>query len=505
MIHQLLTHVDPRRSLRAQIGLASGVLTILLALTAELWQPYGVWASLGLGLLFAGVGWLAAGRITQPLALMTQRANDLSRAAGSPPLPIYAGQDEVAQLSQSLAQMVAGLTEAKVELEGRMLAHTDQLAVLYDVLAVASDMEMATASSVGSLNMVLSHSLQRVLTAVSAQAGTIHLLNKNGEQFDLLATHSIPRPNSSFLDHLPTDDSLLHGILTAAKPTLITNLPADTRSCHLASAMGHGMFLGIPMQQGGQAIGVLGIIGDDLSTISDEEIGLLKSLADQLVLVVENHRLRQQAQRLAIMEERNRLARELHDSVTQSLYSLTLFAGAAQRLMQTGRIQEVGGYITEMSDAAQQALKEMRLLVHKLRPPLLQQLGLARALQNRLSAVEVRAGIKTHLTVERELHLLPELEEVVYHVAQESLNNALKHARATEVWVEIFLQPDGGVRLEVRDDGRGFDWETAVAGGGLGLTSMQERVEAVGGSINYHSGADQGTTVTVCLPPKDNR
>lgn len=501
MIHQLLTYLDPRRSLRAQIGLVSGGLTILLVLlitlTAEFWQQYVVWVSLGLGLLFVVAGWLAAGRIAKPLMLIAQRANAIGHGAEPISLPVYAGQDEVAQLSQSLAQLVADLTEAKAELEGRVLAHTDQLTVLYDVLAVASDM--------GSLNMVLTHSLERVLTAVSAHAGTIHLLNKNGEQFDLLATHNIPGRNSSFLDQLPTDDPLLHGIVAAAKPTLITNLPADSRSGHLANAIGHCMFLGIPMQQGGQAIGVLGIIGDDLSAISGEEMGLLNSLADQLVLVVENHRLRQQAQRLAVMEERNRLARELHDSVTQSLYSLTLFAGVAQRLMQTGRTQEVGGYITEMSDAAQQALKEMRLLVHKLRPPLLQQMGLVRALQNRLSAVEVRAGIKTHLTVARELHLRPELEEVVYQVTQESLNNALKHARATEVWVEIALPPEGGVRLEVRDDGRGFDWETAVSAGGLGLTSMQERVAAVGGSINYHSGVGQGTIVTVCLPPKDNR
>lgn len=499
MIHQLLAYLNPRRSLRAQIGLVSGGLTILLvlliSLTAEFWQQYVVWISLGLGLLFVVVGWLAAGRIAKPLMLIAQRANEIGQTTEPVYLPVYAGQNEVALVSQSLAQLVADLTQAKAELEGRVLAHTDQLTVLYDVLAVASDME--------SLSIVLSHALERVLTAVSAQAGTLHLLNKKGEQFDLLVTSNLPESSISYLEQLPADDPLLHAILLAGKSTLITNLPADSRSSHLATAIGHSMFLGVPMEQSGQAIGVLGIIGDDLSRISPEELGLLNSLADQLVIVVENHHLRQQAQRLAVIEERNRLARELHDSVTQSLYSLTLFAGVAQRLIQTGRMQEVGGYITEMSTAAQQALKEMRLLVHKLRPPILQEAGLVRALQNRLSAVEVRAGIKTHLEAERDLHLPPQLEEIVYHVAQESLNNALKHARATEVWVEISQRPDKVVCLWVRDNGRGFDLETAVSAGGLGLTSMRERVEAVGGTISYDSHLGQGTAIAVCLPTKD--
>ena len=501
MIHQLLTYLDPRRSLRAQIGLVSGGLTILLVLlitlTTEFWQQYVIWVVLGLGLVFVLVGWMAAGRIAKPLMLIAQRANEISSATEPTYLPIYLGQNEVAVLSQSLAQLVTDLTEAKAELEGRVLAHTDQLTVLYDVLAIASDM--------GSLNMVLTHSLERVLTAVSAHAGTLHLLNKNGEQFDLLATYHIPGLSSDFLDQLPANDPLLHAILEAGKPTLITNLPADSRSSHLAGTIGHGMFLGVPMQQGGQAIGVLGIIGDDLTAISGEEMGLLKSLADQLVLVVENHRLRQQAQRLAVIEERNRLARELHDSVTQSLYSLTLFAGVAQRLVQTGRTQEVTVYVAEMSEAAQQALKEMRLLVHKLRPPILEQVGLVRALQNRLNAVEVRAGIKTHLDVADDLDLPPELEEVVYQIAQESLNNALKHARATEVSVEIGQEPEGMVCLRVQDNGQGFDWKTAVSAGGLGLTSMRERVEAVGGTITYDSNAGQGTTIAVCLKMKDSQ
>ena len=128
MIHQLLTYLDPRRSLRAQIGLVSGGLTILLVLlitlTTEFWQQYVIWVVLGLGLVFVLVGWMAAGRIAKPLMLIAQRANEISSATEPTYLPIYLGQNEVAVLSQSLAQLVTDLTEAKAELEGRVLAHS---------------------------------------------------------------------------------------------------------------------------------------------------------------------------------------------------------------------------------------------------------------------------------------------------------------------------------------------------------------------------------------------
>jgi signal transduction histidine kinase len=244
------------------------------------------------------------------------------------------------------------------------------------------------------------------------------------------------------------------------------------------------------------------VLSGDISRFTaKEEIELLVSVGEQIGVVVENARLRQQAEHLLVLEERNRLARELHDSVTQSLYGITLFAEAGRTLTQANEYERTGDLFSDMLQIGQQALKEMRLLVHKLRPSILEKEGLVRALQYRLDAVEGRAGVKNHLTIEGTIKISDEVEDALYHVAQEALNNALKHAITQEVKVYL-RQDEDGLELKIVDDGKGFDPQTAVNGGGLGLTSMRERIETLGGTIAYHSTIGQGSTVLARLPLK---
>jgi signal transduction histidine kinase len=205
------------------------------------------------------------------------------------------------------------------------------------------------------------------------------------------------------------------------------------------------------------------------------------------------------AEELAVLQERNRLARELHDSVTQSLYSLTLLAVAGQRMIQAEDLQQIAGNQTRMGEIARQALQEMRLLVYELRPLALESEGLIGALEHRLEAVERRAGIQASLLVEGELDFAEDTEEALYGIAQEALNNALKHARASQVVLSIRVDAESAV-LEVNDDGQGFDLAHVVDKGGLGLTSMRERAEEIGGLLMVHSVPDEGTLVRVTVP-----
>lgn len=213
--------------------------------------------------------------------------------------------------------------------------------------------------------------------------------------------------------------------------------------------------------------------------------------------------LQAQAQQLVVMEERNRLARELHDSVSQSLYSVTLFAEAGRTLAAAGELERAGQYFTDVLETGQQALKEMRLLVYKLRPSRLTQEGFIGALQHRLNAVEGRAGIKTRLDVPDMFSLPPALEEPLYHIAQEALNNGIKHAGASQVSVSLAHDDSGGVLLTIADDGRGFDLETGLNSGGMGLASMQERAALLGGMVTFTTAVGQGTAVTIHLPAGD--
>ena len=156
-----------------------------------------------------------------------------------------------------------------------------------------------------------------------------------------------------------------------------------------------------------------------------------------------------------MQQERQRLARELHDSVTQSLYSSTLFAEAGRRLAGTGDLERSAEYFTQLRETSHQALKEMRLLVHQLRPLVLEQMGLVGALRQRLDAVERRAGVEARLQVDGDAQQPDDVEEGLYFIAQEALNNALKHAESDSVTVRIKSR-DGFVELEVSDNGNGF-------------------------------------------------
>jgi signal transduction histidine kinase len=217
-----------------------------------------------------------------------------------------------------------------------------------------------------------------------------------------------------------------------------------------------------------------------------------------------------QAEELAVAAERSRLARDLHDSVTQSLYSLTLFTQAARELAEAGNLKRTQHNLGRIADTAAQALKEMRLLVYELRPLALEETGLVGALRRRLDMVEGRAGVQTHLLVEPEgdVELPAPVEEALYRFAEEALNNALKHARATSVTVRIAdtATLDGQrLEFEVFDDGCGFDLEAVKGEGGLGLTSIRERADELGGTFSVTSAPGKGTRVKVSLETESHR
>jgi signal transduction histidine kinase len=223
----------------------------------------------------------------------------------------------------------------------------------------------------------------------------------------------------------------------------------------------------------------------------------LKTIGQQVGVAVENAHLYEQAEQAAAMAERNRLARELHDSVTQSLYSVTLYAEAAARLLTAGQHTEATHHLRELRDTAQEALREMRLLIFELRPPALEKSGLVAALQARLEAVEGRGGMLTELQVEgaQEADRVPLIiQEELFQIAREALNNVLKHAHALHVRVQVQFS-DTVACLEVSDDGVGFDPVQIRERGGLGLPGMKERAQKIGADLQIRSDRGKGTSV----------
>lgn len=232
---------------------------------------------------------------------------------------------------------------------------------------------------------------------------------------------------------------------------------------------------------------------DEITRLNNELVNLQRELAQKNA---ELERLNKQAQETAAMAERARLARELHDSVTQALYSVNLYADATRLALSSGKTDVAAENVRQLHGLAREAMSDMRLLIFELRPSILEEAGLVGALQARLEAVEARSGFQTAFQVEGERCLSPFVEAELYRVAQEALNNVLKHAQAKQVTVHLRFNEER-LCLKIQDDGIGFDLEMARQSGGLGLRSMEERVQQIGGNLILETAPGKGTTLRI--------
>ncbi len=294
----------------------------------------------------------------------------------------------------------------------------------------------------------------------------------------------------------------LPALLAALPPSLPAMspgpLPPSAPAGADAPAGSPPALLAIPLRTGSEVIGALVLAGDERG-FDPTTARRMQLFADQGAIALEHARLNAEHERLVILEERQKLARDLHDSVSQSLYGLTMYAEAAGRLIDAQRTDQARSYIGQLAETALDALREMRLLIFELRPSVFDQAGLVAALQGRLAAVEERAGLTVHAELGDPGRLPRPVEEALHGVAREALNNTLKHAGAENVWVTLQRAP-GEAWLEVRDDGCGFDPEAARSRGGLGLRSMEERAAAVGSTLEVASSPGHGTRVRIACP-----
>jgi signal transduction histidine kinase len=236
---------------------------------------------------------------------------------------------------------------------------------------------------------------------------------------------------------------------------------------------------------------------------------LALTFGNQVAIALENARLYREVQLTAVREERSRLARDLHDSVTQSLYSLTLFAEAARQMMAEAEDRALAHLLRRIGEIGQQSLKEMRLLVYELRPPVLEEQGLISALRQRLEAVEGRAGVEARLVVDELVSLPAEVEEALYRITQEALNNILKHAQASAVTVRLCVEaalPGGDSEdqscflLEIEDNGVGFAPGRETDRAGQGLRNIKERAATLGATAEIASEPGAGTRLKILGP-----
>ncbi len=306
------------------------------------------------------------------------------------------------------------------------------------------------------------------------------------------------------LGTLPRQHGLLGAMLESESPQRTSDIRRDPRfrgwwpSAHPSMSS----FLGVPILSGrGDVAGAFYLTDKEgADEFSDADQALIQTFAAHAALALDNARLHERSRELSIVEERNRLARELHDAVTQKLFGVVLAAESGTALLHRDP-QQVGVQLALVRELAREAMDELRSVIVHLRPAALESQGLAVAL-----ATHVEVARRVHrreivLLVEGDAPIAAAIEGDVFRIAQEALHNALRHADAARIDVLLRSQP-GRVELVVSDDGVGFEPRLAeVRARRLGLTTMAERARSAGGTLTIESAPGAGTTVRLEVGP----
>jgi signal transduction histidine kinase len=316
-----------------------------------------------------------------------------------------------------------------------------------------------------------------------------------GDSFAEFVTDGISQAEQDAIGPLPRRHGMLGVLLTDGKPERLADISADPRFWGWPAhhpQMSH--FLGVPVRDGEKVLGIIFAANKSTPKSSgfterDEEI--LSLFATHAAIAITNARLYERSRELSALEERARLARELHDAVTQKLFSIRAHARAAAVLGERGDCPGAGREIEAVAALGAEAHAELRAIIDGLAPPDLAEAGLAESLR-RYAVLAGRAhNVDITVTASR-TSFDPVVDAAVYRVAQEALHNALRHSGAGRI--RVLLAAKG---LEVSDDGDGFD--VSYAGPGLGLASMRERAAAAGGTLLVTSAPGSGTRVMLTL------
>jgi signal transduction histidine kinase len=257
-------------------------------------------------------------------------------------------------------------------------------------------------------------------------------------------------------------------------------------------------WIGVPLRSRDEVIGALTLDKNEPDFYDEDDGRTVLAFANQAAIAIENARLYDRSREQDILQERNRLARELHDSLSQALFSMVLNAEAANVFFDSDQ-EKARAQIRLLYETANAALKDMRTLIFELRPANLEQEGLAAVLTKHAKMISDRYGLVVRVDMKGQGRLPLHIEKALFRVAQEALNNIVKHAKATEAAIYLNSQEDL-VYLKIKDNGIGIDTGQAKPGT-LGLTSMRERVEQLGGKFEIGPNpSGQGTMVLVQVP-----
>lgn len=435
--------------------------------------------------------------ITEPIEKLIQAAERVTAGQFKHRMEIKTG-DEIETLADQFNRMSAELDESYSSLENKVAERTHELATLNAIAARVS----------GSLNLneIMADALGRIMELTGMEHGIAYRV-AGGEggaantetdaeeaRLRVMAFRGFPPTFADLGDGLPLRKSAAGEAGRRGEPVIwaLAELPTDSAVRVRVAALGVEQVIAIPLMAKGRLVGSLNLSTNQSKTYPPEQIALLKTIGQQIGVAVENARLYEQAEQTAIVAERHRLARELHDAVTQTLFSANLIADVLPRIWQRSPDEGLQS-LEELRQLTRGALAEMRTLLLEMRPESLERSDIKSLLTQLVDAFIGRVRVPVTLAIHGDCELTHEVKLVFYRIAQEALNNIAKHSGARQVDVRLECQP-GQLNLWIKDDGLGFD-PGSITPEHLGLAIMRERAGSIGADLKIASQIGQGTTI----------
>jgi two-component system, NarL family, sensor kinase len=346
------------------------------------------------------------------------------------------------------------------------------------------------------LNTVLAEVLRRLLHITGLHTGWIFLIDSHGD-YQLAAKVELP-PALSMDNFAPMCeggcwcvDRFNDGRLNKATNIFECKRLEDAINNKSGETNGLTHHATVPLRAGDERFGVMNVGSPHKTHFKKDELALLEAVAFQIGTAIKRLRLARQEQELALAAERNRLARDLHDSVNQLLFSLSLTARAGTEMAETQELKETFSYIQNL---AQEAQGEMRALIWQLRP-----LGLENGIICAVAGYAEMLDLPFESKVNGVLSVPGKVEEALWRIGQEALANCKKHSQAKKVHLTLDTA-NGMVEMIIRDDGAGFNFNPEKELPSLGLKSMKSRAAALGGKLEIHSKPGKGTMIIARIP-----
>jgi PAS domain S-box-containing protein len=387
---------------------------------------------------------------------------------------------------EGMARDITERVEAYLTLEQRVEERTREIERRRQVAESLRDI-LAVLNSNLPLEAVLDNIVAQAGRLLGADAVAIYRLEDAQTPLAIKAVHGLESavPDAAPQALIPAGQSAIGQALERRQPVAIANV---------TGVSAYHALLAVPLIVKDQVYGGIILYYPEPREFAEEEIGLAVGFADQVALALENARLREETEQAAAAAERNRLARDLHDAVTQTLFSSSLIADVLPAIWEHNP-EEGRKRLAELRELSAGALAEMRTLLLELRPKALTEMSLAELLRHLTEALKARTRLPIKLTVEGERPLAPQVQIALYRIAQEALNNVARHANATQVSVRLRFNTNT-VELRVKDNGRGFV-RGAASSDHLGLNIMRERAQDIGADLTITTQVGQGAEVAV--------